>query len=71
MSKNNTSHLLVVGDFNYPSIVWSTWTTAGDNTESEVYKFIETLRDGYVHVYQHVTQTTRGRDAILLIYWTW
>ncbi|RUM41878.1 MAG: hypothetical protein DSY80_08175, partial [Desulfocapsa sp.] len=40
---------------------WSSWTTNGDSTETEEYRFIEALRDGYL--YQHVTENTRGRGG--------
>ena len=59
--QNKSSHLLMVGDFNYPDIDWSSWTTTGDSTETDEYRFIEALRDGYL--YQHVTQDTRGRGS--------
>ena len=49
----------MVGDFNFPNINWQTWTTPGDNAESEDRKFIESLRECYL--YQHVKQYTRGR----------
>ena len=37
----------MVGDFNYPDIDWSSWTTTGDSTETDEYRFIEALRDGF------------------------
>ena len=34
------SHVLLMGDFNYPDIDWSNWTTKSDNPESQEFKFI-------------------------------
>ena len=54
------SHICLVGDLNYNSINWSSWTTAceSDSTEND---FIETCRDSYL--YQHVTEPTRRRGT--------
>ncbi len=38
------SHLLIMGDFNYPTIDWNTWRTGGDSTTSEEYLFIKNLQ---------------------------
>ena len=57
----NKSHILIVGDFNYPRIDWESWYTPGDDTSSDEYIFIETLRDTYLH--QHVVSHTRGRGT--------
>ncbi len=55
------SHLLIMGDFNYPAINWSAWSTRGDNTESDEYLFIENLQDNYL--FQHVNKPTRWRGT--------
>ena len=55
------SHLLLMGDFNYPDIDWRNWSTKGDSTESEEYLFLENLRDNYLH--QHVDRPTRWRGS--------
>ena len=54
------SHLLVCGDFNFPKIDWSTWSTNG-TADDEDSKFIEALQDGFY--FQHVHHNTRVRGA--------
>ena len=54
------SHLLILGDFNYPEIDWLTWSTPSDNPMHKGNVFIETIRDCYL--YQHVTKPTRCRS---------
>lgn len=61
-NSGNETHVLVVGDFNYPKINWQSWTTDG-GLETEEYKFVEAVRDAYLH--QHVSQSTRGRGETL------
>ena len=58
ISQKKYSHLCVVGDFNYRSINWITWTT-NHGEESTEAKLIETIRDCYF--YQHIEQVTRRR----------
>ncbi|MEW8545715.1 MAG: reverse transcriptase family protein, partial [Candidatus Thiodiazotropha sp.] len=53
--KNQFSHILVAGDFNYPDINWDNWCT--DKEDSEL--FLECLRDCFW--YQHVHDYTRYR----------
>ncbi len=55
------SHLLLMGDLNYPDIDWVNWITPGDNTESEEYCLLENLRDNYLH--QHIDRPTRWRGT--------
>lgn len=51
--------LLITGDFNYPGIDWSDWTTV--HTENHVeFLFIECLRDNFLQ--QHSVSETRFRD---------
>ena len=51
------SHICLVGDFNYKDINWETCTTFHNETSKES-KFIETVRDCFLH--QHITKPTRG-----------
>jgi hypothetical protein len=39
------SHILIMGDFNYPDIDWENWNTKGNNTNSHEYKFVETIQE--------------------------
>ena len=54
------SHICLVGDLNFKSINWSSWTTncGSDSAENQ---FIEACRDSYLH--QHVNQPTRRRGT--------
>ncbi|KAJ3595710.1 hypothetical protein NHX12_005013 [Muraenolepis orangiensis] len=54
------SRVLIAGDFNFPGIDWSSWTTKSDHNSTE-FKFIECIRNCYMH--QHVTSPTRGRGT--------
>ncbi len=54
-----TTHMLIMVDYNYPQIDWSTWTTNSPNHDDRGYVFIENIRDNYL--YQHVTKPTRAR----------
>lgn len=58
IAKKEYSHRCIVGDFNYRDINWNNWTTS-NGPDSKESKFIETVRDCYLH--QHVTQSTRIR----------
>ena len=52
------SHLLIVGDFNYPRIDWDTEDV---NENSPIIKpFLEEIQGNFLH--QHVTQPTRYRE---------
>ena len=44
-----------MGDFNYPEINWSTWSSDKDEQTT----FVETIRDCFL--FQHVSEPTRGR----------
>ncbi|KAK3096157.1 hypothetical protein FSP39_023862 [Pinctada imbricata] len=51
------THLLIMGDFlYYPNINWTTWSSSGDKDGE---KFIEVIRDCYLH--QRVDKNTRAR----------
>ena len=54
------THVLITGDFNYPKIIWSNWTTTSAETGDE-FMFVETLRD--IYLYQHVAAPTRARGS--------
>ena len=60
ISNKNYSHKCLVGDFNYKDINWKTWTTP-NNEFSDDSKFIEALRDSFLH--QHVVKPTRRRGT--------
>ena len=54
----SNKNVIIVGDFNFPGIDWSDWTTV--HSENHIsYKFIELLRDNFMH--QHVVENTRFR----------
>ena len=56
----NHSHVLMVGDYNYPKIDWTSYTS--DSKHEDInFEFIECVRDCYMH--QHVTTPTRGRGT--------
>ena len=48
-----------MGDFNYKSIDWTTWSTKSDDLTNEPCQFTETLRDNFL--FQHVLKPTRAR----------
>ena len=58
VSELDYSHILLMGDFNYPDIDWESWTTS-KNEASEEYRFIECIRDAFL--FQHVVNPTRFR----------
>ena len=57
-SKKHYTHRCIVGDFNFREINWKTLTTSFGESSAES-KFIETIRDTFLH--QHVTEVTRSR----------
>ena len=52
---NTYTHLLVMGDFNFPDIDWENWSSSDSNSQ----EFVEIIQDTYLQ--QHVTQPTRYR----------
>ena len=58
IAKKNYSHRCIVGDLNYRDINWNNWTTP-HGQESKEAKFVETIRDCYLH--QHINDSTRIR----------
>ena len=59
LSRLGHSHVLCVGDFNYPKIDWDTHPSGSWNTDYPNYLLIECIHDCYW--YQHVNKPTRGR----------
>ena len=55
------SHVLIMGDFNYPDVDWSSGSVAA-SVHSSVAEFVHTLEDCFLA--QHVLVPTRG-DSIL------
>ncbi len=58
-NSKNFSHILIMGDFNYPDIDWDSWNSKGDSTDTIEYKFIDNLQDNYA--FQHIKKATRWR----------
>ena len=58
LSKRVYTHNCLVGDLNYRDIYWVTWTTFRSE-DSKEHKFIETIRDSYLH--QHNQENSRSR----------
>ena len=54
------SHILTLGDFNYPGIDCINWATESNQGDSQ-YEFIVTVRDCYL--YQHIQEPTRSRRS--------
>ena len=58
VTDTNPSHLIILGDFNYPEINWNyTISRAAENHPSNM--FLNSIQDSLL--YQHVTQPTRHR----------
>ena len=53
------THLLIMGDFNYPQIDWLNWTSS-ECSDHPSTKFIETRRDSFL--FQHILTPTRFRQ---------
>ena len=58
ISKKNYTHRCIVGDFNFRDINWTSLLTHCGEQSAES-KFIEAVRDSFLH--QHVTEVTRSR----------
>ena len=61
ITEQKYSHVLLLGDFNYPKIDWKIMCTTVPSIEDKAFKFIEKLRDCYF--IQHITELTRGRGT--------
>ena len=60
-SNKNFSHVLLMGDFNYPNINWSNWTSKINSQDNDELKFIETIQDNAL--VQHILEPTRWRGT--------
>ena len=60
------SHKSLVVDFNFKDINWASWTTF-HNEESEEAKFLETMRECYLHQHNEENSRQRGKDEPSLI----
>jgi len=58
-NKSNSTHALILGDFNYQNVDWNTLKTEGESSAREDYKIVEPLRDGYL--FQHVEKIPEGQ----------
>lgn len=58
LSEKKYSHRCFIGDFNFRDINWNTWTTSNGDDSTDA-KFIETVRNCYLH--QHIEKPTRRR----------
>ena len=72
VSEKKYSHTLIMGDFNFSDINWSSWSTPHGEEHLES-QFLECSRDTFFH--QHVTKPTRYRfgqtpNALDLIFTT-
>ena len=61
ISSKDYSHQCLVGDFNFKDIIWVSWTNTR-NDESKEFKFIETVRDCYLHQHNEEVSRRRGND---------
>ena len=66
ISRKKYSHTCLVGDFNFPDINWESWTTP-HNEDSKEFKFIETLRDCFLHQHNLQNSRRRGNDEPSLV----
>lgn len=60
----SNKHVLILGDFNYPDVDWSTYTASPGSSMGCV-DFIQTIEDCFYT--QHVHQPTRGTSILDLI----
>ena len=58
LATRNFTHICFVGDFNYKDINWKTCSTPHNETSKEA-KFLDAIKDCYLH--QHVLESTRAR----------
>ena len=58
-TNNEASHVLILGDFNFPDINWDCWSTPSDYGSDK--KFLDTVKDCYL--YQHVSCPTRAQAS--------
>ncbi|XP_069134268.1 uncharacterized protein [Argopecten irradians] len=60
MSTRNAKHILITGDFNFPEINWTDWTTCTSENHIST-RFLECVRDTFL--YQHIHKPTRYREG--------
>ena len=65
-SKKQYSHICFVGDFNFRDINWDSWST-NHNENSKEHKFIETIRDCFLHQHNHINSRHRGNEQPSLL----
>ena len=53
------SHILVMGDFNFPDIDWKRWVKPRSKKKDKEFFFLESIRNCFL--YQHVKNPTRSR----------
>ena len=61
ISEKKCSHVMLLGDFNYPKIDWKIMSASVTRIEDKDFKCIEKLRDCYL--IQHITEPTEGRGT--------
>ncbi len=59
VNDKNPSHILIVGDFNYPEIDWSDYHS--NATQHRLQIFLDKIQD--LFLYQHVAEFTRYREG--------
>lgn len=59
ISSSKYSHIMVMGDFNYPEIDWDTMSAPGGEARKDQL-FLDAVRDSYL--FQHITAPTRWRS---------
>ena len=62
------SHLLLLGNFNFPGINWDSRCIPTSSTVSTEYYFLENIRNNYL--FQHVTLPTLQEDLNRLDQWS-
>ncbi|CAG2213615.1 unnamed protein product [Mytilus edulis] len=55
------SHILIMGDFNYPAIDWEIWNTKGENENSIENRFLDSIQENFL--FQHTIKPTRWRGT--------
>lgn len=60
-SNKGFTHILIMGDFNYPDIDWVNYNSRGDKTDSPEYKFVDTVQDCFL--FQHINKPTRWKGT--------
>ena len=66
ISNKSYSHKCFVGDFNFKDINWESWSKFHSENSKEA-KFIETIRDCYLHQHNQQYSRIRGNDESSLI----